>query len=238
MADIWGRIFLDHMDGEEATYTVERDDGMRHTANPVRRYFDPPRLEAERDLFERLRGPVLDLGAGAGSYALYLQSRGLRVTAADSSPGALEVCRRRGCRDVQELDLRTLVLEPGAFRSVIVMGNTLGAHQTPETLPSLLAALRRGVRPGGHFMCTLVDPLDTEEAIHLEYHERNRKQGLPPGLTKIRMSYRDIVDEWIYLWMPTTEELLRLGAEAGWTLVDERRDGPLRVRLFQAGSGP
>jgi SAM-dependent methyltransferase len=228
MDDVWGRIFLDHLRGDQEPYHVERDDGLRHLANPAVRYFEPPCLEGERTLLERLRDPVLDLGAGAGSYALYLQSLGLEVTAADFSPGAREVCRRRGCRDVEDMDLRKLHLGPGCYESVIVMGNTLGAHQTHETLPTLMAALRHGVRLGGHLLCTLVDPLDTTEPVHLEYHERNRKRGLPPGLTQIRMTYRGVSDEWIYLWMPTTEELIPIASDAGWELMEELPEGPLQ----------
>jgi len=56
----------------------------------------------DRELVPLVRsGPVLDLGAGAGRASLYLQQRGLHVTAIDASPGAVEVCRHRGVADVR-----------------------------------------------------------------------------------------------------------------------------------------
>ncbi len=234
MVDVWGAIFLDHLDGEGVPHHVERDDGRREAVETAAHYFEAPRLAAERELLGRIEGPVLDLGAGAGSYTLYLESLGLDVTAADSSSGAVEVCRRRGCRHVRVMDLRALSLETGAYRSVIIMGNTLGAHQTPDTLPGLLKTLRSAVTPGGQLLVSTADPLDTEDPVHLQYHRRNRDRGLPPGLTRIRMSYRDVVEEWMDLWMPTAEELARAIVGTGWRMMEERSEGPFRVRLFQA----
>lgn len=234
MAEVWGPIFLDYLAGESVPHFVERDDGRKEASDSAAHYFEAPRLDAERDLLSRIQGPVLDLGAGAGSYALYLQSLGLEVTAADSSSIAVEVCRRRGCRHAEVMDLRDLDLHPASFASVIIMGNTLGAHQTPESLPVLLRALRAGVRQDGHLLVSSVEPLHTENAVHLEYHQKNRDRGLPPGLTRIRMSYKDIEEDWMYLWMPTAEELAEAITGTGWELVEERGEGPFRVRLFQA----
>jgi hypothetical protein len=132
------------------------------------------------------------------------------------------------------MNLRSLKLEPESFQSVIVMGNTLGAHQTPASLPQLLSALRRGVPPGGKLLCQMVDPLDTLEEAHLLYHQRNRDRGLPPGLIRLRIKYKNLVDEWMDLWMPTDEELAVATAASGWELLEEPRDGPYRVRLFRA----
>jgi SAM-dependent methyltransferase len=234
MAEVWGAIFRDHFDGERVPHVVERDDGRREASDTAAHYFEAPRLDGERELLGSIEGPVLDLGAGPGSYALYLQSLGLEVTAADSSTIAVEVCRRRGCRHAEVMDLRNLDLEPASFGSVIIMGNTLGAHQTPESLPRLLRALRAGVRPGGHLLVSTVEPLETEDPAHLAYHRKNRDRGLPPGLTRIRMSYKDIREEWMYLWMPTGGELAQASAGTGWRLAEERAEGPFRVRLFQA----
>jgi len=235
--DIWGHIFRDHWEGRVEPHFFERDDGREETFQSAAIYFEAPRSEAEEDLLDKLQGPVLDLGAGSGSYTLYLQRRGLQVMAADSSPLAVEVCRSRGCEDARVMDLRSLELEAEAYQSVIVMGNTLGVHQTPESLPQFLSALRRGVGPKGRLLCQLVDPLDTKDEANLSYHRRNRERGLPPGMVKLRIKYRDLVDDWITLWMPTDEELAVATAASGWELVEEPRDGPYRVRLFQAVDG-
>ena len=197
-------------------------------------YFDVPRSDEERELLDLLEGPGLDLAAGPGSYALYLQDRGLRVTAADLSPGALEVCRSRGCANVAAMDLRSIDVRPGVYGSIIVMGNTLGLHQTPETFSGFLAALGQAVTRGGRLLFTMIDPLDTTDESHLRYHHRNRERGLPPGLTRVRVRYDDLVDEWMDLWMLTEDELMTLGSEAGWRLVEQRPSGPFRVRLLES----
>ncbi|MGD2070818.1 MAG: class I SAM-dependent methyltransferase [Gemmatimonadota bacterium] len=237
MTDVWGKIYKDQHHGTVARHSMERDDGRMEVFESAAGYFEAPRSEEETDLLAELEEPVLDLAAGVGSYTLYLQEKGLDVTAADYSPGALEVCRERGCRKVRQLDLRDLELEPGSFRSVIIMGNTLGAHQTPASLPYLFRSLRRAVRPNGRLLCSTVDPLDTAEEAHLAYHERNRRRGLPPGLVRMRMMYGDLVDDWMLLWLMTESELLDVATKEQWTLLETRAYGPFRARLFERSEG-
>lgn len=231
--DVWGRIYRDYWAGRLEPHELERDDGRVETFESAANYFSSPRSEAERELLQRLEGPVLDLAAGPGSYALYLEAEGLQVTAADLSPGALEVCRERGCRDVRTMDVRSLDAEPGSFGSVIVMGNTLGVHQTPETFPDFLLALRRVVRPRGRLPFTMIDPLDTTDESHVAYHRRNVEKGLPPGLVRWRIRYDGLVDDWMSLWMLTDEELAVLASDTGWILLEERCRGPFRIRLLE-----
>ena len=231
--DVWGAIYRAHWSGRPARYEIERDDGRIDTFATASNYFDVPRSEAERELLDYLDGPVLDLAAGAGSYSLYLQGKGLDVTAADLSPGAVEVCRARGCRNAVTMDLRSVEIEPASLGSIIVMGNTLGAHQTPATLPGFLRTLRNAVRPRGRLLFTMIDPLETADESHLRYQERNRERGLPPGLIRMRITHEGVSDHWMYLWMLTDDEMRRTASETGWTLIEERRGGPWRVRLFE-----
>jgi SAM-dependent methyltransferase len=231
--DVWGAIFRDQFAGLTARHELERDDGRVEVCESAATYFQVPRSPAERELLDGLEGPVLDLGAGPGSYALYLQDRGVEVTAAEYSPGARDVCRDRGCRDVTSIDIRDVRLEPGTFRSVIVMGNTLGAHQTPETFVPLLQRLREVVMPGGRLLFTMIDPLCRADAGHLRYHARNRDRGRPPGMIRMRVRYGELAGDWGELWMLTDEELQAAVDAAGWTRVDERRNGPSRVTLLE-----
>src|SRR4030095_10041706 len=69
-------------------------------------FFQPPSAwdPWEFAALDAVSGPVLDLGSGAGRASLHLQQKGLDVTAVDSSPGAIDVCHRRGIVDARELD--------------------------------------------------------------------------------------------------------------------------------------
>jgi SAM-dependent methyltransferase len=230
--DIWGRLYRDHYEGHIHPYAIERDDGLEHRIESAEAYFKAPRSEVERQLLDALDGVVLDLGAGAGSYALYLQARGLDVTAIDQSEGAIEVCRHRGCRDARVMDIRSLELERARYSAIMVMGNTLGIHQTPETLPALLRTLAHAARPEARLLCVTLDPLDTVDPDHLRYHQRNRERGRPPGLSTMRLKYRDWVDAWADLWMPTSDEMQEAVASSPWSIVDERAQGPNRLRLL------
>jgi ubiquinone/menaquinone biosynthesis C-methylase UbiE len=234
LTDVWGRIYSDYWDGRVLPHVIERDDGRVETFASAAHYFEVPRGDGESACLRSLREPVLDLAAGPGSYSLYLLSRGLEVTTADYSPGALELCRTRGCTNVVRMDLRALDLAPDSFRSVIVMGNTLGLHQTPETIPALLTSLRAAVGPHGQLLFSMIDPLDTDDAAHLRYHERNRERGLPPGLTRIRLKYDDLTDDWASLWMLTQGELDAVMRDTGWRMVADRPYGRFRVRMLEA----
>lgn len=234
--DIWGRIYRDQWEGDPHPHVVERDDGRRDEIESAAQYFEAPRLDLEAKAFHGLAGPVLDVAAGPGSYAIHLQNHGLTVVAIDSSPLAIKIARLRGCLDAQVMDLRELEFPPASFESIIVMGNSFGAYQTPESLPGYLARLRGLTSDGGVLLTTTTDPLDTEDAGHLLYHARNRESGRPPGLTKIRLGYRELVSDWFHLWHTTRDEVGPIAASAGWDLEDEAAEGPWRVRRFRAVS--
>lgn len=232
--DVWGAIYKGELSGRPAAHEIERNDGRIETFESAANYFAAPRDPRELELLDRLEGPILDLAAGAGSYTLYLQGLGLDVTAAEYSAGAMEVCRARGCQKVVPIDLRAVQLEAGTFGSIIVMGNTLGAHQTPETMPDFLRALRSAVKPRGCLLFTMIDPLDTTDDNHLRYQRQNRTQGRPPGLIRMRIKYEGMSEPWMHLWMLTGDELSALTSATGWALVEERRGGPWRTRLLES----
>ena len=108
--DAFGTALLDYLDGNDVAPLALQVQGgetgpAMHPEWFFRDYEQWDHLD-QKILAQVEHGPVLDLGAGAGRAALYLQERGLSVTAIDASPGAVEVCRRRGIADVRLGDLR------------------------------------------------------------------------------------------------------------------------------------
>jgi len=215
MLDIWGRIYLDHWRGESQPHVYHRDDGHSDTAS-ADDYFVAPRGIADRTLLGELSGRVLDLGCGPGSYTLFLESRGNDVVAVDASPGAIAVCRERGCRDARIMTIDEVDESLGHFDAIVCMGNTFGIGSSPTHLLGRLERMRRRLSPGGRLLIALLDPLSTTDPNHLAYHERNRAAGRPPGLARVRFEYRGEVGDWWDLWMPTESEVHDAVNAAGW----------------------
>jgi SAM-dependent methyltransferase len=231
--DIWGRIYLDHWRGESHPHTFIRDDGNISVVETAAGYFEAPRGATDEAACSELRGRVLDLGCGAGSYSLLLEGQGQNVVGIDASPGAIEVCRERGCRDARVMDFSELRFRAGEFDAIICMGNTLGISQSPETLPMFLRELGRLVRPEGTLLAAVVDPLDTTDPANLSYHEQNRAAGRPPGLVRARIEYRGQIGDWWQLWLPTEDELREAIRAGGWSVDSSTAEGPSRLWLLK-----
>lgn len=164
--DVWGEALHDHMLGRLVEgLLLEVDDGTVAPAMEPEWFFRPePDWEPEeRRLIEMVsHGPVLDLGAGAGRVALHLQERGLRVTAVESSPGAAEVCRRRGVLDVRVQDLNDPPTDQ-AWRTVLLLCGNLGLGGSWEGNRRLLSKLADICAPGALLLGDSVNHTDRAE---------------------------------------------------------------------------
>src|SRR6266851_5724863 len=90
---------------------VERDDGFLMVGDGPREWLADFRdwRKAQRHAMRFVRGQrVLDVGCGGGRVALYLQQKGLRITAIDNSPGAIRTCKARAVEDARVLLLETI----------------------------------------------------------------------------------------------------------------------------------
>ena len=81
---------------------VERDDGYIDHHDGVSYYFSAydDWSEYEKSALSHCCGRIVDVGCGAGRIALHLQQKGHSVVGIDNSPGAIEVCRSRGVKEL------------------------------------------------------------------------------------------------------------------------------------------
>jgi 2-polyprenyl-3-methyl-5-hydroxy-6-metoxy-1,4-benzoquinol methylase len=92
--DAFGQALLARQEGRGGDIVAERDDGLVEL--DTFDYFAPPHGPLWDWVVARVGHRILDIGAGTGREALALQAMGRQVLALDVSPGAVEVCRRRG----------------------------------------------------------------------------------------------------------------------------------------------
>ena len=207
MGDAWGAALLDHLAGHVVDGLVlEVDDGTAVPAMAPEWFFRPePEWEPEeRALLSMVTdGPVLDLGAGAGRSALHLLQRGLRVAAVESSPGAAEVCRRRGVQDVRQQDLN----DPPAdqpWRVILLLCGNLGLGGSWDGNRRLLGRLAEVSAPDA-----------TLNADSIEYTGR-AEIGL-------RIRYGQTVTPWWRQRNVGAGEVEALVEGTGWRIEQHRR---------------
>jgi SAM-dependent methyltransferase len=237
LGDAWGEMMLAALAGEDAIEIVERDDGLIMAGRlgipsymaPFRRW--PPR---QRQAMRLVRGRVLDVGSGAGRVAVHLQSRGHEVVSIDSSPGAVEVARRRGARDARLLRIEQASPRLGTFETVILFGNNLGLLGGLERGRRLLRRLARVTNPGSRILGETLDPYTTENALHIAYHARNRRRGRMGGQVRLRIRYGDLATPWFDYLFASRPELEELVDGTGWRLVDTiTDDSPQYVAVLE-----
>ena len=144
---------------------------------------------------ESVRGRVLDVGAGAGRFALYLQEKGQEVVGTDVSAGALEVRRKRGVRDVRQAPFHRIDSSLGAFDTVLLMGNNFGLFANPRRAKWMLRRLKKLTGHKARIIGESVDVYATDRPEHLAYHARNLKRGRRAGEIRLRVRYRDLIGE-------------------------------------------
>ena len=198
---------------------IERDDGLINGA-PADHYLAGPDEWQPHDhrALERVRGQVLDIGVGAGRIALELQRRGFEVTGLDISPGALEVARERGVRDLVLATVDEHAASGRRYDTFLLLGNSVGLLEGRERAPGFLAALARMAAPGAQVIGHGTDPYGTSDPVHKTYHERNRRRGRLGGQLRLRLRYRDVATDWFDYLVCSPAELAEIVRPSPWRL--------------------
>jgi SAM-dependent methyltransferase len=205
---------------------------MAHYFDPVRRWIAP-----ERAVARQARGRVLDVGAGAGRVALYLQERGHEVVAIDTSEGALEVCRDRGVRRTSLRAVSSIRAADGPFDTFAFFGSNLGLLRDRRHGPWLLRRLRAAAAPSATIIGSTRDPYRTDDLDALAYHERNQARGRMGGQVRFRLRYLGHRSGWFDYLAMSLPELEAIAADGGWRVDEIVDDGEPRygVMLVPAG---
>jgi SAM-dependent methyltransferase len=201
MMDILGRAISEYFyGGKEYKLWVHDNHGPKvEMIVPI--YFRSPEAMPELELMaiDMCRGKTLDIGAGAGSHALFLQEKGIDVTAIDISEGAVGVMKDRGVEKAFVQDVFEMKQEK--FDTLLLLMNGIGLVQTIEGLNRFLQHARTLLKKGGQLL------FDSSDVAYL-YEE-----GVPQlphyyGEVKCCYEYRRQKSEW-FSWLYIDEQTLR-----------------------------
>lgn len=221
--DAYGLQLLAQLDsGTVTSEFIERDDGYLDLGSHPGLYFLPYEQwpPAEQRHVDQAEGRVLDIGCGAGRHSLHLQQQGLDVTAIDLSPGAVEVCRRRGVKNVlvrSMADVSTFAAD--SFDTVLMLGHNFGLLGSADEARRRLGELANITSSQARLLVSTLDPYRTDSPDHLAYHERNRERGRMAGQIRMRVRYRGSIGEWFDYLFVSQAEMRALVDGSAWEVV-------------------
>ena len=152
----------------------------------------------EQIALERAKGKILDVGCGAGSHSLYLQNKGLDVTAIDISANAINACQLRGLKNTRMQNV--LALQNETFDTILLLMNGTGIFGTLAALPAYLQHLKSLLNPNGQIL------LDSSDLIYMYDENEDGSYSIPAegyyGEISFTVSYKGQTDPpfpWLYL---------------------------------------
>lgn len=167
----------------------------------------------EQKALEIARGRILDIGCGAGSHSLYLQSIGKEVLALDNSKGAVEVCRKRGVENVVLADINSFNPDQ-TYDTLLLLMNGIGLAGTINSLPDFLNKLKGLLSPEGQII------LDSSDVIYMFEEDQDGGYWIDAskgyyGETQFQLHYHKMKSEtfpWLYI---DFESLKEIAADCG-----------------------
>ena len=200
--DIFGKAISAYFENGDETdiivHSPDFDDDVIPVPYLFRSYKEMPKLEQKA--LQLCRGRVLDVGCGAGSHSLYLQEqRNLKVTAIDTSAGAIDVCRKRGISDARNIPFDELSGE--TFDTILLLMNGTGIVGKMKFLDRFFEQLRRLLSEDGQVL------IDSSDLIYLFDADEDggvwvdSSKGYYGELT-YRLSYKEESSksfDWLYL---------------------------------------
>ena len=200
---------------------IERDDDYIDTGSEAGQYFSEYEQwsPVERQVIERARGRVLDIGCGAGRHSIHLQQQGFDVTAIDNSPGAIEVCKLRGLKNALVKPIADVDdFELSSFDTILMLGNNFGLFGDAENAKLILRKLARITSSEAQIIAGTRNPYQTDSPEHLEYHAFNRRRGRMPGQIKMRVRYGKSVGTWFDYLLVSPEEMREIVSDTEWQI--------------------
>lgn len=233
--DLLGEAVLDFLNKNNPenikTYSSLDEKDELPLAYLFRKYREMPLIE--KKALQLCSGKVLDIGCGAGSHSIYLQKKGLDVTALDSSLGATKVCSARGIQKVVHSSI--LDYSGSKFDTLLLLMNGIGLAGTLGNLSEFLMHLKGLIHNKGQIL------LDSSDIIYMFDKDEDGGYWVPNngayyGEVEFTMTYKGITTAafpWLYIDFNRLKEVASLiGLDCEMIVVGDHYDYLARLRLF------
>ena len=155
-------------------------------------------------------GKVLDVGAGAGAHALYLQNKKFDVTALEISQAACNIMQQRGVQKIIHNDFFSLQNEK--YDTLLFLMNGIGLAGTVDGFRNLLSHSKKILLEKGQLI------FDSSDISYLYDDYRIQRPTYYFGEIGYQYEFNGLKGEpfkWLYLDQKT---LIKIAHEEGWVV--------------------
>lgn len=212
MENVFGRALLDYYLNTEPDILHLHNNYGTVEEMPLDVFFRKPVdfPELEFIALSLCEGKVLDVGAGAGSHALYLQSQGHKVHALEQCRSACMIMESRGVEKVRNGDFFTYTGDK--YDTLLFMMNGIGIAGNLENIAQLLEHSKSLLNPGGQIL------FDSSDLAYLYADGAIKKPAGYYGEVGFRYEYKGKQGTpfgWVYVDQHTMEAIARAN---GWVM--------------------
>lgn len=155
-------------------------------------------------------GKVLDVGAGVGAHALYLQEKEFDVTALEISQTACNIMQQRGVQKIVQEDFFSLKNQQ--FDTLLFLMNGIGLARTLDCFRKLLAHSKTLLTDKGQLL------FDSSDISYLYDEYRIQRPAYYFGEIGYQYEFKGVKGEpfkWLYL---DQETLIKVAHEERWVV--------------------
>jgi len=201
MKDLFGKAILDFQTNTSPenmiTSTSISDEDEMEVAYLFRSFAEMPTLEQKA--LQLTKGRTLEVGCGAGSHGLYLQSeRNIDVHSIDISENAIAACILRGLKNTQVIDV--LNIENEKYDTILLLMNGTGIFETLERTSIYLQKLKSLLNPNGQIL------IDSSDIIYMFDEDEDGGKWIPSetyyGELTFTLQYKNETEApfpWLYM---------------------------------------
>lgn len=163
--------------------------------------------ELERIALGMAQGATLDIGAGAGSHAVFLYDKGVAIHTLDTSDYCVKIMRERGLPNVLHQSVWQPL--PRRFDTLLLLMNGIGLVEDLSKLRSFFKIAHDRLNPGGRIL------LDSSDLSYL-YDDQDVFARPELGKIQYQYEYRGVKGakfSWLYVDFRT---LKQIAEEEGW----------------------
>lgn len=206
--DIFGKALLNYYEHNTNEILWLHNSYHEPEIMPVNIFFREEEEMPELELIalEHCRGKILDVGAGAGSHALLLQTRGFDITAIDISENAVSIMKHRGVKKAVKQDIINFDQQ---FDTLLFLMNGIGLTGTLPGFIDFLDHAASLLKPGGQLI------FDSSDISYL-YNDLPKPTNRYFGEVSYCYEYLEQKGNW-FDWVYIDEKtLFSIAEQKGW----------------------